>query len=104
MHVEITGKVFANTVGICNKVKILKQTRYSGFLPNVSESGTGINGPTPSMTTKPVWYPITPSVVVWRDSAICSMPGANIELARGLRTGYPVRRSGMERERDGGSN
>ncbi|KAG4431307.1 hypothetical protein IFR05_013204 [Cadophora sp. M221] len=75
---------------------------YNGFLPNVSDSGASINGPTPSITTKSVWHSITPSVVVWRDSAIYSIPGANIELERGLRTGYLVRRKVMEGERGGG--
>jgi hypothetical protein len=38
------------------------------------------------MITKPVWQPITEFLEVWRDSAIWSIPGANMLLARGLRT------------------
>ena len=56
------------------------------FLPKVSLSGARIRGPTPSMITKPVWQPMTAFSVVSRDAAICLMPGANIELAKGLRT------------------
>lgn len=81
-----TGRLFANAVGICSSVKTVKQTRYSGFRPNVSDSGARIKGPIPSIITKPVWHPITPLGVAWRDLAICSMPGANMLLASGLRT------------------
>lgn len=54
LKVMSTGNVFANAVGICSKVKMVKHTRYRGFLPNVSDSGAKTKGPIPSMTTKPV--------------------------------------------------
>jgi len=76
-----------NAVGTCKTAKIEKQTRYSLLLPKVSDSGAKIRGPIPRDTTKPVVAPTTASGDVLRSEAICSMPGVNMELARGLRTG-----------------
>jgi hypothetical protein len=57
-------------VGICNNVKRVKHVKYNTFRPKVSESGARISGPIPSMTTKPVWQPMTAFLDVLRDSAI----------------------------------
>jgi hypothetical protein len=43
-----------------------------------------MRGPMPSMTTKPVVVAMTDVVSVSRSSAICTMPGVNMELASGL--------------------
>ena len=75
-----------NAVGICKREKAEKQMRYSFRLPNVSDKGARIRGPMPRETTKPVVAPMTALGVVSRQSAICSMPGVNIELASGLST------------------
>ena len=61
-------------------------TVYSLRRPNVSDRGARISGPNPKKTTKPVVAPTTVCGIVPRSSAICSMPGVNMELARGLRT------------------
>ena len=73
-------------VGTCRIAKIEKQTRYNLLLPKVSDSGARIRGPTPRKTTKPVVAPTTALEELLRSEAICSMPGVNMELARGLRT------------------
>ena len=55
----------------------------------------------PRDTTKPVVAPTTASGEVLRSEAICSMPGVNMELASGLRTGeckYSLWTSGDEGE------
>lgn len=61
--------------GICSIVNIVKQIRYSFLLPKVSDNGARNSGPMPSMITKPVVHPITVSEVVFKDLAICSIPG-----------------------------
>ena len=75
-----------SAVGICNRVNIEKQTRYSFRRPKVSESGARINGPMPREMTKPVVAPTTVVDEVPRSSAIWLIPGVNMELASGLRT------------------
>ena len=74
-------------VGICSKVKTEKQTKYNVRRPKVSDRGAKINGPMPSNTTNPVVAPTTVVSVVFRSVAICLIPGVNMELANGLRTG-----------------
>lgn len=76
----------ASAVGICRRVKIVKQIRYMGRRPNVSLSGARRSGPMPNMTTKPVVVPMTAVVEQLRSFAISSIPGVNIELTKGLRT------------------
>jgi hypothetical protein len=80
------GRFGLKAVGICRRVNIAKQVKYRTFLPNVSDNGARIRGPIPSMMTKPVWQAITESVGTPRESAILSIPGANMLLAKGLRT------------------
>jgi hypothetical protein len=63
-----------------------KQLKYMTFRPKVSESGARIKGPRPSMITNPVWQPMTLPVLVCKDFAIWSIPGAKMLLANGLRT------------------
>ena len=75
-----------SAVGICNREKTEKQMRYSFRLPNVSDKGARIRGPMPRETTKPVVAPMTALGVVCKQSAICCIPGVNIELASGLST------------------
>lgn len=75
-------------VGIWRSVNTVKHERYSALRPKVSESGARTRGPMPSMMTKPVVAPMTMSVVVLRPSAICFIPGVNMELASGLRTAH----------------
>lgn len=88
----------ASAVGICSKVKIVKQMRYTGFLPNVSDNGARTSGPTPSITTNPVWQPMTLFFSTLKESAILSIPGENMELAKGLRTRTRSKISGTEGE------
>ena len=78
-------------VGICSKVKTEKQTRYNVRRPKVSDRGARINGPMPSNTTKPVVAPTTVVSVVLRSVAICLIPGVNMELANGERTGRTIK-------------
>ena len=73
-------------VGICSNAKIEKQTKYNFLRPNVSDSGARMRGPIPRKTTKPVVAPTMISVDVPRSSAICAIPGVNIEEAKGERT------------------
>ena len=73
-------------VGICRRVKIVKDVKYRGLLPNVSKRGARMSGPIPNMITNPVWQPITLFLSTFRDSAIWSIPGVNMLLARGLIT------------------
>jgi hypothetical protein len=75
----------ARAEGICSRAKKVKQTRYSFLRPNVSLSGARNSGPMPSITTNPVVHPITMLLVVSRSSAICWIPGVNMEEARGER-------------------
>jgi hypothetical protein len=89
----------ASAAGIWSRVKIEKHTRYIFLRPNVSDSGARIKGPIPSMTTKPVVVPITAVVLHLRSSAICAMPGVNMEDTRGLRTATDVSKN-MYRRRE----
>lgn len=75
----------ARALGICKSVKIPKQDKYITRLPNVSDRGARINGPIPSIITNPVVHAMTMFVVVSSPLAICSIPGVNIELAKGER-------------------
>ena len=74
-----------NAVGICSSENIEKQMRYNFLLPNVSLSGARMSGPIPSITTKPVVAPTTSRLLAFKSFAIWSIPGVNMELARGLR-------------------
>jgi hypothetical protein len=75
----------ARALGICSSAKMVKQTRYSFLRPKVSLSGARNSGPMPSMTTKPVVHPMTMLLVVPKSSAICWIPGVNMDDARGER-------------------
>ena len=82
INVSILG---ASALGICSRAKKVKHTRYSFLRPKVSLSGARIRGPIPRKTTKPVVHPITMLLVVPKSSAICWIPGVNMEEARGER-------------------
>jgi len=60
---------------------MVKQIRYSFLLPNVSDSGASMSGPTPSITTKPVVAPTTCVLSHWRSSAICDIPGCKAYMS-----------------------
>lgn len=75
-----------SAVGTCKIANTEKQTRYNLLRPKVSDSGARIRGPIPKRTRNPVVAPTTALGEVLRSAAICSMPGVNMELARGLRT------------------
>jgi hypothetical protein len=88
LNVRIAIKVAmfgASALGICNAANAVKQTKYNFLRPNVSLSGARNNGPIPSMITNPVVHATTVSEVVSRDSAIWSIPGVNIDEAKGER-------------------
>jgi len=81
-----SGRFLLKAVGNCNSVKAVKQVKYNGFLPKVSERGARIRGPIPSIMTNPVWQAITLFRGTFRDSAIWSIPGVNMLLASGVMT------------------
>lgn len=84
VRIEMSVWIFGLSAdGICSIVNIVKQIRYSFLLPKVSDSGARNSGPMPSMITNPVVHPITVSEVVFKELAICSIPGVNIDDANG---------------------
>lgn len=85
LHATNVSTFGERAVGICNKLKMAKHTRYSFLLPKVSESGASMRGPIPSIITNPVVAPMTDDSSHLRDSAICAIPGVNMEEARGER-------------------